>query len=131
MADKVQMLPGGVKLVVYDRANKPSRQPIRAKNITLIKPVPILSKMEHLRKDLTTWFKSGAKLVSREKRKANQAICDACQYWNPKGNAGLGECQYPKCGCTKIKGALVGMKCPIDKWTNVPEKELTPAKPSP
>lgn len=34
--------------------------------------------------------------------------------WNPEGNAGLGECLHPKCGCTAYKLKFAALSCPLD-----------------
>ena len=48
--------------------------------------------------------------------KRRGAICDACSYWNPSGNIGMGECSHSNCGCTKFKRGLLTEKCPLNKW---------------
>lgn len=85
----------------------------------------LLTKAGRLRRELWTWGKAGARLTSREGRKQRLAICRVCDYFNPKGNFGLGECQAPGCGCSKVKLALATSSCPLKppKWgPEVPKK---------
>jgi hypothetical protein len=44
------------------------------------------------------------------------AKCAACPEgrWNPEGNAGLGECQHPGCGCTAYKLKFAALSCPLN-----------------
>lgn len=78
----------------------------------------VITKAFRLRKELTAWIKSGAKLVPKKIRGERLAICKACDYFNASGNWGLGECKFPGCGCSKIKAALASAKCPMKppKW---------------
>ena len=76
----------------------------------------VFTKAQRLRVELTEWAKAGAPVASRETRKARTAVCNACAYWRPTGNWGLGECQYPGCGCTRAKRYLSTAKCPAGKW---------------
>lgn len=87
------------------------------------KPLPenasLLTKAGRLRRELTKWIKAGAKLVPKEVRAQRFALCLACELYNPKGNAGLGECGHKACGCVaKAKVALATSKCPLKpaKW---------------
>ena len=61
---------------------------------------------------------SGMRIASREKRRARKRACLKCDFWNPSGNLGLGECKHHKCGCTKLKWYADAAKCPIGAWAN-------------
>lgn len=76
------------------------------------------TKIGRLRKELTTWIKAGAHLVPKEVRAERWAHCSVCEYYDKKGNLGLGACSFPSCGCTKAKLALATSKCPHipPKW---------------
>lgn len=78
----------------------------------------LITKAGRLRKELWRWAKAGAPRRSREDRKRVDAICAVCPYFNASGNWGMGECQAPGCGCTKVKTALATSYCPLKppKW---------------
>lgn len=64
---------------------------------------------------------AGPVLVSAEIEAARLAKCRACpeSRWHPEGNAGLGECRHPDCGCTAYKLKFAALSCPL----NPPEWE--------
>lgn len=62
------------------------------------------------------WLKAGAPVTPPEVREARRALCDACDYFRPAGNLGLGKCTAPGCGCTRGKLWLATEKCPLNKW---------------
>ena len=76
------------------------------------------AKVRRARRELTSWAAEGAPLASREVRRARLAICRGCVYYHAAGNWGLGECQAPGCGCTRVKLALATSFCPLNppKW---------------
>ncbi len=47
-----------------------------------------------------------------------RAACAGCEYHDPAGNLGLGECKHQACGCTGAKLHLAALHCPLDppKW---------------
>ena len=47
-----------------------------------------------------------------------RAACAGCDYHDPAGNLGLGECKHSACGCTGAKLHLAALRCPLDppKW---------------
>ena len=55
-------------------------------------------------------------VVSREELNRRDKICNACNYWKPSGNLGMGECTHNQCGCTKFKLGLATETCPAKKW---------------
>lgn len=72
-------------------------------------------KARSLAKAVADSARSGFKTRSLEEVKAIMEICESCQYWgNPKGPLDVA-CQ--KCGCRRIKFSLVGLHCPIGKWS--------------
>jgi hypothetical protein len=76
----------------------------------------LFTKAQRLKKELGEWRKAGLPRAPRDVRAARTAVCNACSYWNPKGNWGLGACEYPGCGCTAAKRYLATSKCPAKKW---------------
>ena len=91
--------------------------------MTLFDPGPsdaedpsLLTKAQRLRRELTSWVKAGAHMATRANRIARLKVCASCEYFDPSGNWGLGQCRAPGCGCTKDKAYLATSKCPKDKW---------------
>ena len=78
----------------------------------------VFTKAQRLRKELGEWKRAGMPISPRAVREARTAVCNACTYWNPKGNWGLGACEYPGCGCTKAKRFLATSRCPAGKWAS-------------
>ena len=78
----------------------------------------LLTKAMRLRRELSAWAKAGLPLAPREVRKQRLAICEACSYYDAKGNFGMGACGFPGCGCTRAKLALATSQCPHvpPKW---------------
>lgn len=54
--------------------------------------------------------------VSKEVENERRAICNVCEFWQPEGHLGFGECAHPKCGCTRIKMKLAKQRCPLAFW---------------
>jgi len=81
-------------------------------------------KLKRARRELAAWAKEGAELAPRSVRQARLAICAGskevapCLYYHAAGNLGLGECQAPGCGCTRVKLALASSFCPLNppRW---------------
>jgi hypothetical protein len=72
------------------------------------------------------WAASGLKTVSEQEYEARSAVCSACAFWDASARMGLGKCNAPGCGCTKLKLWLATEKCPIGKWaTFFPDSEQT------
>lgn len=97
-----------------------SRKPCTSTITVMGPPQPehasLVTKARRLRTELTVWGRNGFKMAPREVRRARLATCALCKYWNAKGNWGLGECQYPGCGCSRAKAALATSRCPAGKW---------------
>jgi hypothetical protein len=68
---------------------------------------------------MTNWSKAGFAVVDEPTYKARDAICSACQYWQPAARLGMGKCNAPGCGCTKLKRWIATEKCPQGKWEAV------------
>jgi hypothetical protein len=102
--------------VVHVRGNGPRQAGAAA-------PAPeranVFTKAGRLYREVKTWVRAGAPRVDRDTRKARKAECDVCPYYVAGGNLGLGECQAPGCGCTRVKLALATSKCPLGKWAAV------------
>jgi len=86
--------------------------------------IPLGTKARRLALALGRWIKSGFGLANRALRRQRQAICEACPMWRLKGNAGLGECLDPRCGCSKLKRWLPGESCPQGKWPAMTRQSL-------
>ena len=80
----------------------------------------LLTKAGRLRREMVTWAKLGFPTVPRAVRKARMAICLACEYFDPKGNLGFGECRVKGCGCTNLRTFLATYDCPKRKWPPLP-----------
>ena len=85
-----------------------------------VPPLPerssIPEKARRLALALVRWARGGFGLVGAVARQRRKRACEACDYWRPKGNVGLGECQAPGCGCTRLKCWLPTERCPLGKW---------------
>lgn len=68
-------------------------------------------KVRRLRGELRAWRKAGLPLASPALREERRAACEACPYFAPAGNLGLGECHAPGCGCTRMKRWLLTSQC--------------------
>lgn len=78
---------------------------------------PLWLKAKRLRTALGIWWKATKgrgfkRLASLRVYLRRRAICGACDYFKVTGNARLGECQAPGCGCTKAKLWLPTSRCP-------------------
>jgi hypothetical protein len=109
---------------------KPSEEQIGKVKVALSLPTAELppgenpslaTKIVRLKKELKVWVKAGMKLVPKEVRQARLAECEKCQYYNARGNMGLGVCQVPGCGCSRVKLALATSKCPHPAGAKWPE----------
>jgi hypothetical protein len=80
----------------------------------------VAAKARRLGSALTRWSRAGFPMTQRGEREARRAVCSRCEHWSPDGNAGLGECAHPSCGCTRAKRALATERCPLGKWPEVP-----------
>lgn len=57
------------------------------------------------------WAAAGFPLVSDEAYRMRSAACAACPLWDGAARMGLGKCNAPGCGCTKLKRWLATEKC--------------------
>jgi hypothetical protein len=71
------------------------------------------------------WIGAGAPVVAEATYHARAAACAACSLWDASARAGLGKCQAPGCGCTKLKRWLATERCPLGKWPEL----VTPPRP--
>jgi len=62
------------------------------------------------------WAGQGFPTVPAEQYAARAAVCEACEFWDGTARLGLGKCNAPGCGCTKLKRWLTTEKCPLGKW---------------
>lgn len=76
----------------------------------------LLTKAKRLRHELGIWAKAGLPVAPKALRKARLAVCAACEYYDPAGNWGMGQCKAPGCGCSRVKAALLTSVCPKNKW---------------
>ena len=104
-----------MRLIIHDHSMAPSPNPVAP-----VRPAPVaaplLSKAERALRALNRWRKAGYAIAPPDVRRARGAVCDACEFWRPDGNLGLGECTAPGCGCTRAKIWLAPEKCPLGKW---------------
>lgn len=64
------------------------------------------------------WLAEGAPVVSEASYTLRAAACSGCEMWDENARFGLGRCNAPGCGCTKLKRWLATEKCPLGKWLN-------------
>jgi hypothetical protein len=55
-------------------------------------------------------------LVTEDEYAARAGACEGCPHWDGAARAGLGKCNAPNCGCTKLKRWLATETCPLRKW---------------
>lgn len=53
-------------------------------------------------------------LSDEEQYKERFTICSECEFYNPKGYAGIGKCE--KCKCSRFKLDFKKSRCIIGKW---------------
>lgn len=74
-------------------------------------PIPTLAGLAHnFTAAMSAWSKAGFEIVEREEYERRHATCLTCEFWQPDAMLGIGKCR--KCGCSKIKLWLKGVKCP-------------------
>jgi len=78
------------------------------------RPPPVMEMAKNFAKSMGDWAKGGFGKVSAEAHEQRMVICRACEFWNPSGLAGMGQCT--KCGCSGAKQWLPTSACPIGKW---------------
>ena len=78
--------------------------------------VPLPRKAVHLVRAGLRWIRGGMGIADRAARLERRLICEGCLMWRPAGNAGLGECIDPRCGCSRFKRWLPTETCPQGKW---------------
>lgn len=82
----------------------------------------IALKAWNLQRELRVWARKGFPVVDENQLNARSTACEACDYYNRRGNMWLGECTAPGCGCTRFKWWLATAKCPHpdgSKWTDI------------
>lgn len=89
---------------------------VRLTSPSLRRGARLTAKARHLWAALMRWVKAGCPLADSLTRQVRRAICERCPMWRPLGNAGLGECLDPRCGCTRMKRWLATESCPQGKW---------------
>lgn len=103
---------------------KLSAEPSTLDNVTpQQRPVPFLAKAKHAGQAAARAARAkmrGEKLrLPKRIRKQRKTICQACEFWRPRGNLYLGECTHPQCGCTRLKRGLATETCPAGKWSDL------------
>lgn len=63
------------------------------------------------------WAAAGFPTVTPEQETARRAVCWTCEFWNPAGLSGLGNCKI--CGCGTIKHWLATEQCPTQQWPEI------------
>lgn len=76
---------------------------------------------------MAKWSLAGFPVVSEEDYRARAEACDACEFWDGKARLGLGKCNAPGCGCTKLKRWLATEPCPLGKWPGENQGRTGPA----
>jgi hypothetical protein len=74
----------------------------------------ILMPVKNFTKSMITWAENGFQRVSQEVFDKRIGICRTCEFWEEKGNLGMGKCL--KCGCGRGKHWLLHEQCPIGLW---------------
>ena len=54
--------------------------------------------------------------VEEEELQYRLSVCRSCDLWDEGGNVGLGKCNHPGCGCTRMKHGFATERCPLKKW---------------
>jgi len=84
------------------------------------KGVGFLDKTRNLVRNVPPLILEGGNILALDETLAQRLdLCEhACpgRFWNPAGNAGLGECRHPDCGCTKFKLRFAKAECPLKVW---------------
>lgn len=84
------------------------------KNQIMYKNLSVPGQVLNLSKSMAHWMGNGFKKVQQHVYERRLAICRKCQFWQEKGNMGMGKCL--KCGCGKGKHWLPHEQCPIGLW---------------
>lgn len=78
---------------------------------------PTFEKMvENFTEAMRDWKDAGFPIASLGIIAARRSVCAKCEFWDGKARLGLGKCNSPKCGCTRLKIFLQTSKCPENKW---------------
>jgi hypothetical protein len=113
-----------VRIIMFNEADVPKVLPCPGTTI-LMSPAQapadrekasLMTKAQRFKGEMATAAKAGFPMTSRAGRKARRAICNACPYFNRKGNWGLGACEAPGCGCTRAKLWFATAVCPKGLW---------------
>lgn len=87
------------------------------KDIPVVIPEPTLIELaNNFIEALGKWSKAGYKITTKDEYNKRSEICNNCEYWDKDARMGLGKCNVPGCGCTKLKRWLTTEKCPKRKW---------------
>lgn len=64
------------------------------------------------------WAKAGLPIADEQQFNARLAACRACPkgFWKEGARFGLGRCDAPGCGCTKLKLWMATERCPLGFW---------------
>lgn len=113
--------------VVFDSENY-NKLIVKYRKIKIIKEpkeTPSLAEMAtNFAKAFSNWASEGFPIVSKQIFDERMEICSKCQFWSDDARGGLGKCNQPSCGCTKIKFWLATEQCPIGKWKKKNAVEL-------
>ena len=86
--------------------------------LALLSQPKTLTKIRSASASVAKWARTGFVPVSENTYNERVSICDACEFWKPSGNLGMGKCL--KCGCARGKLRIPHEKCPIGKWGSEP-----------
>lgn len=125
--ENVTVKATNVKVIRFNPEQKKAQPPpqIVSSTISMDRPpmtpadlekANLITKATRLKAALAEWARAGFPLATPAIRHARLAVCNACEYYDPKGNWGLGQCRAPGCACSRVKAALATQKCPKGKW---------------
>lgn len=83
---------------------------------TLLGPPSVSAIASNFFAALVRTAKDGFKTVPQATFEERLTICRSCPYWDDKARLGVGKCNHPECGCTKLKLHLASQVCPQGWW---------------
>lgn len=103
------------------------------KNIltSLLGPPSVKAIVGNLFSALAREFKGGFKVVAKNIFESRLTTCRSCPYWEDDARMGLGKCNHPKCGCTRLKLHLASQSCPQNLWGATASTETIKHNPPP
>lgn len=114
LADLVAKVDGSLsvdlaKLATPGLVSPSTREP--AKPADLLREPSLVELATNFTAAMARWAKAGAPVLDQAGYDSRAAACATCEYWDEKGNLGLGKCKAPGCGCTRLKRWLSTEVC--------------------